>query len=101
MAKDKRNTKVSKFRREVVDLEEGLHILLQDDKTKLFNIEAQVVRVCEGGRSAYVQRNNRGGWVETFLRNRRFMNVDPKYMVDGEAAMATVEVEIGSDSCLP
>ena len=39
--------------------------------------------------------------METFLRKRRFMNVDPKYMVDGEAAMATVEVEIGSDSCLP
>ena len=37
----------------------------------------------------------------TFLRNIRFMNYDLKFRVDGEAAMATVEVEIGSDSCLP
>ena len=54
-AKDKRNSKVSNFGRKVVELEEGLHILLQDDKTKLFDIEAQVIRVCEGGRSAYIQ----------------------------------------------
>ena len=39
--------------------------------------------------------------METFLRNRRFMNHDPKFRVDGEAAMATLEVEIGSDSYLP
>ena len=78
-----------------------MHILLQDEKTKLFDIEAQVIRVCEGGRSAYVQAKNRGGRVETFLRNRRFMNMDPKYVVDDEAAMATAEVEIGGDSCLP
>ena len=57
--------------------------------------------MCEGGRSAYVQAKNRGRRVETFLRNRRFMNMDPKYVVDDEAAMATGEVEIGGDSCLP
>ena len=41
--------------------------------------------------------------MTTFLRNRRFMIVDPKFRVDGEAeaAMATSEVEIGSNSCLP
>ena len=70
-------------------------------RTKLFDIEAQVIRVCEGGRSAYVQGRDRGGRVVTFLRNIRFMNYDLKFRVDGEAAMATVEVEIGSDSCLP
>ena len=52
--KEKRNEKVSKFGKEVVELEEGLHILLQYNQTKLFDIEAQVIRVCEGGRSAYV-----------------------------------------------
>ena len=50
--KKKKNNKVSRFGRNVVELEEGLHILLQDNATKLFNIEAQVIRVCEGGRSA-------------------------------------------------
>ena len=41
--------------------------------------------------------------MATFLRNRRFMIVDPKFRVDGEAedAMATGEVKIGSDNCLP
>ena len=61
-----------------------MHIPLQDDKTKLFDIKAQVIRVGEGGRSAYVQAKNRGGRVETFLRNIRFMNMDPKYVVDDE-----------------
>ena len=103
VAKDKRNSKVSNFGKEVVELEEGLHILLQDDTTKLFDIEAQVIRVGEGGRSAYVQGRYRGGRLSTFLRNRRFMIIDPKFRVDDEAkeAMATAEVKIGSDNCLP
>ena len=46
VAKNRRNSKVSQFGKDVVELEEGLHILLQDDTTKLFNIEAEVVRVC-------------------------------------------------------
>ena len=101
VAKDKRNTKLSQFGREVVELEVGLHIFLQDNKTQLFDIEAKVIRVSEGGRRAYVQGKNRGGRVETFLRNRRFMIVDPKFRVGSEAAMATGELEICSDSCLP
>ena len=52
--KEKRNTKVLVYGRREVELEEGLHVLLQDMTTKLFDIEAQVVRVCEGGRSAHV-----------------------------------------------
>ena len=64
-----------------------------------------MVRVCEGGRSAYVQKKDRSGRVNTFLRNRRFMIVDPKYKVEVEAesdwAMATGEGEIAGDSCLP
>ena len=103
VAKEKRNNKVSRFGRSVVELEEGLHILLQDNATKLFNIEAQVIRVCEGGRSAYVQGKDKEGKVTTFLRNRRFMVVDPKYRVEDEAddAMATGEGKIAGDSCLP
>jgi hypothetical protein len=54
-AMESRNTMVSKYGRSVVELKEGLHVLLQDQKTKLFNVEAVVSRVCEGGRSAYVQ----------------------------------------------
>ena len=65
--------KVSQFGKEVVKLEEGLIILLQDNKTTMFDIKAQVIRVCEGGRSVNVQGKDRGGKVETFLRNRRFM----------------------------
>ena len=34
----KRNTKVSNFEREVVELEEGLYVLLLDNRTKPFNI---------------------------------------------------------------
>ena len=75
-AKKRRNSKVSRFGRNVVEMEEGLNVLLQDDKTKLFNIEAVVARVCEGGRRAYVQGKDKGGRVTTFLRNRRFMIVD-------------------------
>ena len=47
MAKNRRNFKVSQFGKDVVDLEEGLHILLQEDATKLFDIEAKVIRVCK------------------------------------------------------
>ena len=65
-AKEGRNAKVSQYGRNVVELEEGLHVLLQDQKTKLFNVEAVVARVCEGGRSAYVQGKDRGGRVTTF-----------------------------------
>ena len=103
VAKDKRNSNVSHFGKSVVDLEEGLHILLQDNDTKLFNIKAQAIRVCEGGRSAYVQGKNKGGKVTTFLRNRGFMVVDPKYRVEDEAdeAMATGEGKIAGNSCLP
>ena len=105
MAKNRRNSKLSQFGKDVVDLKEGLHILLQDDASKLFNIEAQVIRVCKGGRSAYVQGKYKGGLVTTYLRNRRFMVVDPKYRVEDEAepewAMTTGEVEIARDSCLP
>ena len=89
----------------MVELEEGLHVLLQDQKTKLFNVEAVVSRVCEGGRSAYVQGKDRGGRVTTFLRNRRFMIRDPKYNVEmlaePESAMATREARLSGDSCLP
>ena len=37
---------VSQFGKEVVKPEEGLLILLQDNKTTMFDIEAQVIRVC-------------------------------------------------------
>ena len=104
-AKANRNSKVSRFGKDVVDLSEGLHVLLQDDTSKLFNIEAQVMRVCEGGRSAYLQGRDKGGKLTTFLRNRRFMVLDPKHRVEDEAepewAMATREGQIAGDSCLP
>ena len=43
-----------------------------------------------------------GGRLSTFLRNRRFMIIDPKFRVDDEAeeAMATAEVKIAGN-CLP
>ena len=106
MAKVNRNSKVSHFGKDVVELSEGLHVLLQDDASKLFNIEAQVMRVCEGGRSAYLQGRNKGGKLTTFLRNRRFMLVDPKHKVEVKAvpeewAMVTRENQIAADCCLP
>ena len=43
--------------------------------------------------------------MTTFLRNRRFMVLDPKHRVEVEAepewAMATRESQIAGDSCLP
>ena len=42
VAKEKRNSKTSGYGRFVAELEEGLHVLLQDMATKLFDIEAQV-----------------------------------------------------------
>ena len=103
-AKADRNAKVSRFGRGVVELSEGLRVLLQDNKSKLFNIEAQVMRVCEGGRSAYVQGKDKGGKLITYLRNRRFMVLDPKYRVEEEAvpesSMVTREAQITGDSCL-
>ena len=101
-AKEDRNSKVSRFGRKVVELEEGLHVLLQDDRTKLFDIEAVVVRVCEGGRSAYVQAEDRGGRTTTFLRNRRFMIKDPAHNVEvaAEAELAMV-TKISEDKGMP
>ena len=62
-------------------------------------------RVCEGGRSAYVQGKDKGGRLITYLRNRRFMVLDPKYKVEEEAApessMVIREAQITGDSCLP
>ena len=89
-----------------MELSEGLHVLLQDEDSKLFNIEAQVMRVCEGGRSAYLQGRNKGGKLITILRNRRFMLVDPKHKVEVEAgpeewAMVTRENQIAADCCFP
>ena len=37
-AKEGRNAKLSRYGRSVVELEEVLHVLLQDQKTKLFNV---------------------------------------------------------------
>ena len=101
VAKEKRNSKVSTFGRAVVELEEGLRVLLQNNTTKLFNIEGQVVRVCEGGRSAYIRARNKGSRTTTFLRNRRFMDYDPRFRADRDVAMATVEGAVGSKNCLP
>ena len=100
-AKEERNAKVCRFGRKVVELEEGLHVLLQDDRTKLFDLEAVVVRVCEGGRSAYVQAENRGGRTTTFLRNR-FMIKDPAHNVEvaAEAELAMV-TKINGDKGMP
>ena len=43
-----------------------------------------------------------GGKVETLLRNRRFLIDDFKFrMPDGDKAMVTDEMEIGSNCCLP
>ena len=105
-AKANRNSKVSRFGKDVVELEEGLHVLLQNNKTKLFDVEAQIKRVCEGGRSAYVQGKDRGGKMITYLRNRRFMVLNPKYkLVEEEdvpeSSMVTGEAEIAEDSCIP
>ena len=105
-AKESRNSKVSRFGRNVVELEEGLHVLLQNNKTKIFDIEATIKRVCEGGRSAYVQAKDKGGKVTTYLRNRRFMILNPEYRTEEEesvpeTSMVSEETEIASDSCMP
>jgi hypothetical protein len=100
-AKEKRNVKVSKYGRAVVELEEGLHVVLQGMDTKRFDIKAQVVRVCEGGRSAYVRAVDKGGRSTTFLRNRRFMDYDRQHQLEEEAAMAAVEGTVAGGRCLP
>ena len=81
-------------------MEEGLHVLLQDMVTKLFDIEAQVIRVCEGGRSATVCALDKGARTTTFLRNRRFMDYDPKFKEDRDFAMAAVQGMVGGGHCL-
>ena len=69
--------------------------------TKLFDIKGQVVRVCEGGRSAYVRALDKGGRTTTFLRNRRFMDYNPKFQTDRDVAMAAVEGTVGGGRSLP
>ena len=54
-----------------------------------------------GGRSAYIKAKNKGVRTQTFLRNRGFMDYDPRFRTDGEIAMATVEGAVGSKNCLP
>ena len=52
-----------------------------------------------------MQGKDRGGKLVTFLRNRRFLIVDPKYRVEEEAvpesSMVTREARITGDSGLP
>ena len=60
-----------------------------------------MVRVCEGGRSAYVRALDKGGRTTTILRNRRFMDYDPKFQTDRDVAMAAVEGTVGGGRSLP
>ena len=85
----------------MVKLEERLRVVLQDMGTKRFNIEAQVVRVCKGGRSAYMCAVDKGGRTTTFLRNRRFNDYNRKPQLDQEATMAAVEGTVPGGRCLP
>ena len=89
--KNRRNSKTSRYGRAVVELKDGLHVLLQSQGTKRFDKKAQVVHVCEGGRSAYVRMRDEGGKEGVFLRNRRFMDYDREMMAEEEVAMAAVE----------
>jgi hypothetical protein len=74
-AKDRRNQRVSKFGRSVVELKEGLAVVVQDERSRKFDIPAVVQRVCEGGRSAYLEARDRAGRPVTMLRNRKFMDL--------------------------
>ena len=65
--------------------------------TKCFDIEAHVVWVCEGGRSAYVHSMDKGGRTTTFLCNMGFMDYDRNYQADQEAAMAAVEETVSGE----
>ena len=69
--------------------------------TKRFDIETQVVRVCEGGRSTCVPAVDKGCRTTTFLRNWRFMYYNRKYQLDQYAAMAAVEGTVPGGRCLP
>ena len=60
-----------------------------------------MVRACEGGHSAYVGALDKGGRTTTFLRNRRFMDYNPKFQVDRDVAMTVVEGAVGGGRCLP
>ena len=85
--KESRNDNVS-LNWSPVSLEPGLRVLLQDPVSKRFNIPAKVVSVRPSGRSAYVDC----GGGKTYLRNRRFMALDPDYPPPSEAAMAVTVV---------
>ena len=76
-------------------------MLLQDNAAKLFDIEGQIVRVSEGGWSAYIKTKNKGGRIQTFLRNSRFRSYDSRFRTDEEVAMATSEGEVSNTGCQP
>ena len=78
-----------------LNLEPGLHIMLQCPRTKRYNIPGKIVQVREGGCSAWVDI----GGGKTYLCNRRFMRRDRAYLPPEEEA-ASLIVELGVEAKL-
>ena len=71
--KRKRNEDKKKLDTVPLELKEGMEVLLQGIKTKLWNIEGVVKQVRPGGHSAFIYIPSKD---KTYLMNRRFMKLN-------------------------
>ena len=72
----KRNENKNIFDTNPIELKPGLQVLLQGVKCKLWNIEGEIVEVRPSGRSAIIYVPEK---QSSYLRNRRFMKLNPIY----------------------
>ena len=74
--KQKANLDTTRLDNNPVPLSVGLQVLLQDDKTRKWDIRGEVTFVRPSGRSAIIYVPSRGN---SYLRNRRYIKINPEY----------------------
>ena len=82
-----------------LELTVGSRVLLQSQRTREWSYPGKIVAVRPGGRSAFVEVN--GG--STILRNRRFLKMDPAYILseaDISAALSLLSAVVQPASIL-
>jgi hypothetical protein len=72
--KEKRNKKITSQGYTPIILVLGQKVVLQDQKSRLWETKGKVQSIRPGGRSAYISTDK-----GLYLRNRRFIKIDPEY----------------------
>jgi hypothetical protein len=90
--KERRNKKVSQQGYTPITLALGQKVMLQDQKTKLWEIPGVIESIRPGSRSAYVHTEQ-----GVYLRNRRYIKVDPSYQEEYSEAVNGVRVSVSME----